>query len=45
MKAPKQLLNANEVKTSRNGVETYHVKMLNDLKSYNGQIFHNTGQC
>ena len=39
MKAKKHLLNANEVKTYRNGVESYHVKTLNGLKSYSGQIF------
>ena len=37
MKAPKHLLNANEAKTCRNAVETYHVKMLNGLKLCSGQ--------
>ena len=31
MKAPKHLLNATEVKPCRNGVKTYHIKMLNGL--------------
>ena len=39
MKAPKHLLYANEAKTCRNGVKTYHIKMLNGLKSYSGQTF------
>ena len=41
MTAPKHLLNATEVTTCRNGVETstYHVKMLNGLISNSGQIF------
>ena len=39
MKAPKHLLNATEVTTSRNGVEVYHIKMLNGFISYGGQIF------
>ena len=39
MKAPKHLVNATEVTSCRNGVETYHVKMLNDLVSYRGNIF------
>ena len=39
MKAPEHLLNAPEVKASRNGVEVYHVKMLNDLISYSSQTF------
>ena len=34
MKVPKHLLNADEVNTYRNGVETYHVNMVNILKSY-----------
>ena len=38
MKAPKHLLNANEVKTCRNGVETYHVKMLSSFIPYGSQI-------
>ena len=29
MKAPKHLLNTTEMTTSGNGVEVYHVKMLN----------------
>ena len=37
MKAPKHLLGATEVKTYRNGVKTYHVKMLNVLTSYSNQ--------
>ena len=50
MRALKHLLNATEVTTCRNGIETYRIKMLNDLISYSGQIFkqnpfffHNTG--
>ena len=39
MKAPNHLLNDTEVKTCRNGVKTYHIKMLNDLISYCDQIF------
>ena len=39
MKAPKHLLSATEVKTCRDGVETFQVKMLNDLISYSGKIF------
>ena len=39
MKAPKHLLNINEVTTCRDGVKIYHVKMLNGLISYNCQIF------
>ena len=31
MKAPKHLLNANEVTICKNGVKIYHVKMLNGL--------------
>ena len=38
-KTPKHLLSATEVTTCRNGVKTYHVKMLNDLMSYSGQTF------
>ena len=38
MKVPKYLLNAAEVMTCRNGVETFHVKMVNGLISYRGQI-------
>ena len=39
MKAPKHLLNTTEVTTCRNGVKTYHVKMLNALISYSNQNF------
>ena len=39
MKAPKHLLNATEVTTYRNGVEVYHVKMLNGFTLYSGHIF------
>ena len=39
MKAPKHLLNATKVKTCRNGVKTYHVKMLDGLISNNSKIF------
>ena len=39
MKAAMHLLNATEVTTCRDGVETYHVKMLNDLLSHSGLIF------
>ena len=39
MKAPKHLLIATKVKTCRNEVETYHVKLLNDLISYSSYIF------
>ena len=38
-KAPKHLLNATEVVTCINGVEAYHIRMLNGLTSYSGQIF------
>ena len=39
MKAPKHLLNATEMTTSRYGVEVYQIKMLNGFISYSGQIF------
>ena len=39
MKALKHLLTTTEVKTCRNGVETYHVKILSGLISYSSQIF------
>ena len=40
MKAPKHLLNATEVKTCRNGVKTYHVKILHTLiKSLNRILY------
>ena len=39
MKAPKNLLNAAEVTTCSNGVETYYKKLLNGLLSYSCQIF------
>ena len=37
MKAPKHLVNATEMTTNRNGVETYHIKMLNGLTSNSSQ--------
>ena len=37
--APKDLLNATEGMPCKNGVEMYHVKMLNEIMSYSGQIF------
>ena len=40
MKTPKHLLNVTEVTTCKNGVETYHVKMLNGLILYDSQIFY-----
>ena len=43
IKAPKHLLNAIEVAICRNGVEMYHIKILNDHSilniSYSSQIF------
>ena len=39
MKVLKHLLSATEVTTCSNRVETYHVKMLNDLVWYSGQFF------
>ena len=38
MKAPKNLLNATEETTCRNGVKTYLIKMLNGLVSHSSQI-------
>ena len=39
MNASKHLLDATEMTTCRSEVETYHVKMLNGLIAYSGQIF------
>ena len=39
MKKPKHLLSATEMTTCRNGVKTYHIKMLDDLIPYSYQIF------
>ena len=39
MKAPKHLPNTTEMKTCRNAFKAHHIKSLNDLTSYSGQIF------
>ena len=39
MKAPKHLLNATDMNTCGDRVETDYVKILNDLASYGNQIF------
>ena len=39
MKAPKHLLNTAEGTPCRNGVETYHVKMLKGLISHSHLVF------
>ena len=40
MRVPKHLLNTTDVRTCRNGVKTYHGKILNGLISYSGHISH-----
>ena len=39
-RVPKHLLNTTEVTTRRNGVKTYHGKMLNGVTSYSGHILY-----